>query len=220
MLSLVLTLSLRPPQPPSPPPGALALPLPGSSGQASLGWSDSCPPPPLPTLKVARAIPGPVQRPAAPHYQAEHSAISPMDSAESRDFAGVMDGPGATISASCPLLGPANLRGAQEAGTQHASQLRCTDKPQQSAGCSVRGHIRKLMGLSVGSASWLAPLPAACLARPAHLPRPGFVPFFPLFPVCNKCDSCQPSGALSPRPRPAVYLRDEPLWPQPGPHRK
>lgn len=48
------------------------------------------------------------------------------------------------------------------------------------------------MGLSVGSASRLAPaagwVPPLCLPS---APVQGFVPFFPLFPVCNKHDSCQ-----------------------------
>lgn len=72
------------------------------------------------------------------------------------------------------------------------------------------------MGLSVGSASRLAPTPGwvphSC---PPISPVQGFVLFFPLFPVCDKHDSCQPGWAPSPRPRPAVYLGDEPLWPWP-----
>ena len=62
------------------------------------------------------------------------------------------------------------------------------------------------MGLSVGSASWPAPTPAPgppfCLPIS---PSQGFVFFSPLFPVCDKQDSCQPSRALSPCPRLAVY---------------
>ena len=60
-------------------------------------------------MTQARAAPGPTLRPATPHYQAECGAISPMDSAESWAFAGVMDGPEAAIGASHPLLGLANL---------------------------------------------------------------------------------------------------------------
>ena len=74
------------------------------------------------------------------------------------------------------------------------------------------------MGLSVGSASWPVPTPAPgppfCLPIS---PSQGFVFFSPLFPVCDKQDSCQPSRALSPCPRLAVYISDELLWLWPRP---
>lgn len=101
LLSLVLTLSLHHLLLLAPTPSL----LPSSSGPAGLGCSDSCHHPTT-HPEGGQSNPGPVQRPATPHYQAERSAISPMDSAERQAFAGVMDGPEATISASCPLLGP------------------------------------------------------------------------------------------------------------------
>lgn len=60
------------------------------------------------------------------------------------------------------------------------------------------------MGLSVVSASQLAPTPPlpaegltpTCVSPPQ--PVQGFVPFFPLFPVCDTHDSCQASQPVSP----------------------
>lgn len=178
-------------------PAPLALPPPPLPSSFS-SWCP-CPPsslapldrPPVPHPTDGQSSSGPRPRPVTPHYQAEHSIISLMDGAESQASARVMDGPEATIGASRSLPGLANLRSAQEAGAQHASQLRCTDKPRQSAGLLGPGaHIRKLMGISVGSASWQARLPTGRLTRLLISPCQGFVPLFPLFPVCNKHDSC------------------------------